>query len=114
MCDPDQRSRLADLDQRLRAEVETVHTFISAWFRGEVERSDRLFQQQLAGRLAPDMVNIQPSGRTLTRRKRSPDSPPVELPPPSPLIRTRVPVFAPAGILTSRRCSPRWRIRLVP
>ena len=55
------------LEARLREEIETVHGFLVAWFRGEVARADAVFAAELADRLAPGMVNIQPSGRVLTR-----------------------------------------------
>lgn len=52
---------------RLRSEIEHVHAFISAWFRGEVTRDAALFDAQLAARLDSALVNIQPSGQALTR-----------------------------------------------
>lgn len=55
------------IDERVRREIETVHAFISAWFRGAVGQSRTAFDEQLADRLAPPFVNIQPSGRVLTR-----------------------------------------------
>lgn len=51
---------------RVTGEIEALHAFISAWFRGECEHSDRAYQSGLLDRLAPDMVNIQPSGETLS------------------------------------------------
>lgn len=55
------------IDGHVRTEIETVHAFISAWFRGEVGQSKTAFDAQLADRLAPSFVNIQPSGQVLTR-----------------------------------------------
>ena len=55
------------IDQRVRREIETVHAFISAWFRGDVGQSKAAFDEQLADRLTPSFVNIQPSGQVLTR-----------------------------------------------
>ena len=54
-------------DERIRAEIETLHAFISAWLRGEVGQSKAAFDEHLADRLALSFVNIQPSGRVLTR-----------------------------------------------
>ena len=51
----------------IREEIEAVHRFISAWFCGDVPRSADRFSAGLGDRLAPDLVNIQPSGRMLTR-----------------------------------------------
>ena len=51
----------------VRAEIEALHDFIAAWFRGETLESAEHFRAGLADRLAPDLVNIQPAGRTLTR-----------------------------------------------
>ena len=55
------------MQDRLRHEIEDVHGFIAAWFRGDVARDDALFETGLAGRLAAEFVNIQPSGRLLSR-----------------------------------------------
>lgn len=52
---------------RLRREIEDVHAFIAAWFRGDMARDDALFDARLARHLEPGLVNIQPSGRILTR-----------------------------------------------
>lgn len=53
--------------EKLRAEIEDVHAFIAAWFRGDVARDDALYDAELADRVAPDLINIQPSGQVLTR-----------------------------------------------
>ncbi|MFT5507285.1 MAG: hypothetical protein ACI89J_000349 [Hyphomicrobiaceae bacterium] len=53
--------------EKLRTEIEDVHTFIAAWFRGDVACDDALYDAKLAGRMAADLVNIQPSGQMLTR-----------------------------------------------
>ncbi len=53
------------LSGALQADVEAVHVFISAWFRGDVARDRREFDRQLAQRFHPEMINIQPSGRAL-------------------------------------------------
>lgn len=55
------------MNERLRSEIEHVHAFIAAWFRGEVAQDDALFNAQLAARLDFALVNIQPSGQVLTR-----------------------------------------------
>lgn len=55
------------LETLLRSEVETLHDFISAWIRGDVGRSNALFDERLGGRLSADFFNIQPSGIVLTR-----------------------------------------------
>lgn len=55
------------LADHLRGEVEMVHDFIAAWFRGDVAPSAQAFDAQLTDRLAPSLVNIQPSGRVLLR-----------------------------------------------
>lgn len=49
----------------VREEIEAVHRFISAWFRGEEMNTDEAFADGLADRLAPGFVNIQPAGRVL-------------------------------------------------
>ena len=51
----------------VREEIEAVHRFISAWFRGTEPNTDEAFEAGLAGRLAPGFVNIQPAGRVLER-----------------------------------------------
>ncbi|MGI9522561.1 MAG: hypothetical protein ACR2PG_13025 [Hyphomicrobiaceae bacterium] len=56
-----------NLEERLTTEVETMHTFIAAWFRGEMTADKCLFEREFTSRLAIDMVNIQPSGSVLTR-----------------------------------------------
>lgn len=53
--------------EKLRTEIEDVHEFIAAWFRGDVARDDALYDAKLADRVAADLVNIQPSGQVLTR-----------------------------------------------
>ncbi|MFY0611607.1 MAG: DUF4440 domain-containing protein [Hyphomicrobiaceae bacterium] len=52
---------------RFRDEIEEVHAFIAAWFRGDVAQDDALFEKQFAARLDTALVNIQPSGQVLTR-----------------------------------------------
>lgn len=61
---PTGESRLAGA---VRREIEEVHRFIAAWFRGEIAAAGDEFDKALAARLAPQMVNIQPSGQVLTR-----------------------------------------------
>ncbi len=53
----------------LQVEVETVHAFLSAWFRGEMPESEEAYAREWADRLAPGLINIQPSGRILTREQ---------------------------------------------
>ncbi len=55
------------LELQLRSEVEAVHAFIAAWFRGEVSQEQGAFDTHLANRLAMDLINIQPSGQVLSR-----------------------------------------------
>ena len=50
----------------IRAEIEAVHQFISAWFRGEGPSSAAAFAVGLADRFGPGLINIQPAGRVLT------------------------------------------------
>lgn len=52
---------------RYRGEIEEMHAFISAWFRGSVANDASLYEAQFARRLDPALVNIQPSGQVLTR-----------------------------------------------
>ena len=59
-------SDLSDWNARVTSEIEALHAFIAAWFRGECERTDAAYRAGLLDRLAPDMVNIQPSGQTLS------------------------------------------------
>lgn len=56
-----------DLLGEVTTEIEAVHDFISAWYRGEEPRTAEAFAAGLADRLAPDLVNIQPAGRVLER-----------------------------------------------
>lgn len=56
-----------DLLAAIREEIEVVHRFITAWFRGETPNTDEAFAAGLADRLAPGFVNIQPAGRVLER-----------------------------------------------
>lgn len=51
----------------IREDIEAVHQFISAWFRGDLPRTAGTFAAGLGDRLASDFVNIQPAGRILTR-----------------------------------------------
>lgn len=51
----------------VREEIEVVHRFISAWFRGEGPDTDAAFAAGLADRLVPGFVNIQPAGSVLER-----------------------------------------------
>ena len=55
------------LEGLVRDEVERLHAFIAAWFRGELDRSNALFEEAFESRLAPGLINIQPAGATLTR-----------------------------------------------
>jgi hypothetical protein len=48
-------------------EIEQVHAFIAAWFRGDMEQDDAAFEARLANRFDHQMINIQPSGQLLTR-----------------------------------------------
>ena len=62
--------QLTESDAQLtsvREEIEVVHRFISAWFRGEELDTDDAYAAGLAGRLAPGFVNIQPAGKVLER-----------------------------------------------
>lgn len=56
----------ATLEKIIEQEIKALHNFISAWFRGDVEQSELLFRQELAERLAPTFINIQPSGDVLS------------------------------------------------
>ena len=51
-----------DLLTAVRAEIEAVHRFIAAWFRGEEPDTDEAFAAGLADRIAPGFINIQPAG----------------------------------------------------
>ncbi len=46
-CEPEKTI----LNERIRTEIETVHAFISAWFRGDVSQSRTTFDEQLSDRL---------------------------------------------------------------
>lgn len=59
-------SKSIEIMERIVHEIEALHDFIAGWFRGECERSEAVFEAGLLQRLAPDLVNIQPSGQTLT------------------------------------------------
>lgn len=59
----------ADLLRDVREEIEEVHRFISAWFRGEGPGSPEAFSAGLGDRFAPGLINIQPAGRVLTREE---------------------------------------------
>ena len=48
---------------RYRREIEEMHAFISAWFRGSVANDAVLYEAEFARRLDPALVNIQPSGQ---------------------------------------------------
>lgn len=56
-------SLLASLEQNTKQ----VHDFIAAWFRGDVSDSAELFDRELTQFFAPELINIQPSGRALTQ-----------------------------------------------
>ena len=62
MANATEPDRLLDA---VREEIEAVHRFISAWFRGEEPNTDQAFAAGLADRLEPGFVNIQPAGRVL-------------------------------------------------
>ena len=53
---------------RYRDEIEGLHAFIAAWFRGDVAQDDGLFDAEFTRRLDPALINIQPSGQVLTRQ----------------------------------------------
>jgi hypothetical protein len=57
------------LEQAVRHEIETVHRFIADWFRGETAAGSDDFENLLAARLAPQLINIQPAGHVLTREE---------------------------------------------
>ena len=57
----------ASLKLRIEAEIESLHDFISAWFRGECAASDDAFADGFTCRLDQNFINIQPSGEVLTR-----------------------------------------------
>ena len=61
MTEPD------DLLTAVREEIEALHAFISAWFRGEEPDTNEAYAAGLADRLAPGFVNIQPAGRVHER-----------------------------------------------
>ncbi len=61
------RAAEAAPDGDVRAEIEALHRFIAAWFRGEGGESKQRFQAKLADRLAPGLINVQPAGRILSR-----------------------------------------------
>lgn len=58
---------LARLEPEVACEIEAVHDFISAWFRGDTPAEDDDFETGLAARLAPQLINVQPAGQILTR-----------------------------------------------
>ncbi len=62
-----QKQENAALEERLRREVEDLHAFIAAWFRGEVDNDQSTFDTGLGNRLADGLINIQPSGQSLSR-----------------------------------------------
>lgn len=55
-----------DLRRTVQAEVEALHKVIASWIRGDVPNNKSWFDAQFAQRLAPEFVNIQPAGRSLT------------------------------------------------
>jgi len=57
----------ATLEERLRREVKDVHAFIAAWFRGGERNDQETFDVRLGNRLADGLINIQPSGQSLSR-----------------------------------------------
>ena len=54
-----------DPDEAVFIEIERMHQFIAAWFRGECEQA--AFQQGLADGFHPDFVRVAPSGRQMFR-----------------------------------------------
>lgn len=62
-----QKQEFAALEDRLRREVEEVHAFIAAWFRGDARNARDIFEFSLGNQLASDLINIQPSGGTLNK-----------------------------------------------
>lgn len=52
-----------DAFEKARVEVERLHDFIAAWFRGELDK-DR-FEPDFAEVLHPEFENVQPAGVTL-------------------------------------------------
>ena len=56
-----------ELSERVTREIEALHDFLAAWFRGELEATDAVFGAGLADRVAADFINIQPAGKLLTR-----------------------------------------------
>lgn len=58
---------MTDIESRLRAEVETLHQVLAAWFRGDAPADRQHFETRLAGRFADDCRIVYPSGRVLDR-----------------------------------------------
>ncbi len=52
-----------DAFDKARTEVERLHDFIAAWFRGELDKSH--FEPDFAEVLHPEFENVQPAGLTL-------------------------------------------------
>ena len=64
MADANRSGALLDA---VRDEIEAVHRFIAAWFRGEMSQTAACFEAGFAGRVDADLVNIQPAGLALSR-----------------------------------------------
>ena len=49
----------------ITAEIEALHAALTDWLSGLCPKSDRWFEREITGRLHPEFVNIQPSGKLL-------------------------------------------------
>ena len=56
-----------EIEHALRAEVESMHDVLAAWFRGDEKADGEHFQEILIDRFAPELRIIYPSGTMLTR-----------------------------------------------
>lgn len=48
---------------QVQDEIESMHTFLGMWFRGEIAESE--FEKQFLYRFSPDLIFIPPAGRFL-------------------------------------------------
>ena len=54
--------------ERVTSEINALHDFISAWFRGNAPKDRQTYDAGFSKRLTEEFFNIQPSGKILSKR----------------------------------------------
>lgn len=60
---------MSQLQRRISAEIEALHSFLSHWLNGTLSKSDDVFSAGIQDRLSNSFHNIQPAGLLLGREQ---------------------------------------------